>query len=228
MAKADALAPDATLQAVEAAKQVLNGGSDDARVLSAATGLLDGALRAARSRADAHAKAKNEDEDALKGPNAVATAVLKAAAAPKALQAVWRVLTYESPRIEHATDSDGDSDDDGRGSRELASCTVGWRAAGRAALRVIGRAAAPVDALGGAGAVDRRAPDGGEIMEAPDRPTVPGGGANELSPGGVVAGLGCVKAMLDAAPARDRPALISENNGALARASARRAARRLI
>ena len=47
MAKADALAPDATLQAVEAAKQVLNGGSDDARVLSAATGLLDGALRAA-------------------------------------------------------------------------------------------------------------------------------------------------------------------------------------
>jgi len=108
MAKADALAPDATLQAVEAAKQVLNGGSDDARVLSAATGLLDGALRAARSRADAHAKAKNEDEDALKGPNAVATAVLKAAAAPKALQAVWRVLTYESPRIEHATDSDGD------------------------------------------------------------------------------------------------------------------------
>ena len=33
----------------------------------------------------------------------------------------------------------------------------------------------------------------------------------------MVAGLGCVKAMLDAAPARDRPALISENNGALAR-----------
>ena len=29
----------------------------------------------------------------------------------------------------------------------------------------------------------------------------------------MVAGLGCVKAMLDAAPARDRPALISENNG---------------
>ena len=46
------------------------------------------------------------------------------------------------------------------------------------------------------------------------------GGANELSPGGVVAGLGCVKAMLDAAPARDRPALISENNGALARVCA--------
>ena len=46
------------------------------------------------------------------------------------------------------------------------------------------------------------------------------GGANELSPGGVVAGLGCVKAMLDAAPARDRPALSAENNGALARVCA--------
>ena len=154
MAKADALAPDATLQAVEAAKQVLNGGSDDARVLSAATGLLDGALRASRSRADAHAKAKNEDEDALKGPNAVATAVLKAAAAPKALQAVWRVLTYESPRIEHATDS-METDDDGRGSRELASCTIGWSTMGArryglldAPLRLLTHSAALVPLIG--------------------------------------------------------------------------------
>ena len=220
MAKADALAPDATLQAVEAAKQVLNGGSDDARVLSAATGLLDGALRAARSRADAHAKAKNEDEDALKGPNAVATAVLKAAAAPKALQAVWRVLTYESPRIEHATDSDGDSDDDGRGSRELASCTLldGGRLGARryglldAPLRLLTHSAALVPLIGARLTAAK--------LWRPLIDQLSRGGANELSPGGVVAGLGCVKAMLDAAPARDRPSLISENNGALARVCA--------
>ena len=214
MARADALTPDATLTSVEAAKKALHGDSDDARVLSAACGLLDGALRAARARADAHAK-KGEADDALKGPNAVATAVLKAAAAPKALQAVWRVLTYEGT-AERETDSDGDSDAGSR-SGELAGAALvdGGRLGARryglldAPLRLLAHSSSLVPLIGARLTAAK--------LWAPLIAQLSTGGANELSPNGFVAALGCVKAMLDAAPARDRPQLVSNENGALAK-----------
>ena len=93
MARADGLGDDATLEAVDRARAVLHGPCDDARVLAAAAGLLEAALEAARGRAEDASRRGGARGDALRGPNAVATAVLKAAAAPRALQSVWRVFS---------------------------------------------------------------------------------------------------------------------------------------
>ena len=147
-------APDATLQAVEAAKQVLNGAGRRPRPGAWRTGLLDGALRAARSRADAHAKAKNEDEDALKA-RTPSLLLLKGGRGAEGPQAVWRVLTFESPRIEHARILMETRTTTGGAPREPATATstdggrLGARRAGLdAPLRLLTHSAALVPLIG--------------------------------------------------------------------------------
>ncbi|KAJ8607177.1 hypothetical protein CTAYLR_007330 [Chrysophaeum taylorii] len=193
MARADALGPvDLELAAVQEARRVLHE-RDDARVVSAAASFLDAALQAARAAATAgHLE--------VGGPNAVATAVLKAAAAPRGIEAAWRCLQYD--------DDDDDDDDELSDERRPASplfegARLGARTAGMldAPLRLLAHAAALVPLVGTRLRAAR--------LWAPIVAQLGAGGANELSPAGVAAALACLRAILEAAPPADRAPLLS-------------------
>ncbi|KAH8071285.1 hypothetical protein JL720_11495 [Aureococcus anophagefferens] len=219
--RADALDDARTLEAVEAARVALHGAQaeGDVRVLGAAAGLLDGALQAARARTPRAARAPRRRRERRRrpapGPNAVATAVLKAAAAPRrsapcgacshAAKARRRRVDGERRRVLGAVD---EAPADASGPFLPLLEGTGW-ARTRACstpLRLLAHAATLVPLIGA------------RLLAA--KLWVPlldqlgdKRGANELSPAGAVAALGCLKAMLDAAPPDDRALLLLPEDG---------------
>lgn len=98
MARAGALSVQLTLAAVEEAKRSIQSHDDEPRLISVAMSFLDAALQAARGAADRLSRDEQNGEQQLSGPNAIATAVLRAAASPRALSAVQRMLQQPAPR----------------------------------------------------------------------------------------------------------------------------------